>query len=183
MLFDLAGARLVGRGVGRAAHRPALAAARPTRGLQVTGRVTPKLRRRPGLRRGDAGRRRRRRPIGQRGGSGRGLRRGRWRFRWARQGVVFADHATSRCTSRAGIVHAFCHAVPGRWHMMSVMLSAAGSLRWFRDALAPGVHLRELVDDGGRRSPPGGTDCSSCPTSLASARPIPIRWHAAHSSA
>lgn len=27
-------------------------------------------------------------------------------------------------------VHAFCHALPGRWHQMSVMLSAASSLRW-----------------------------------------------------
>jgi xylulokinase len=44
-----------------------------------------------------------------------------------------------------GRVHAFCHAVPGRWHMMSVMLSAAGSLRWFRDALAPGVEFADLV--------------------------------------
>jgi len=45
-----------------------------------------------------------------------------------------------------GRVHAFCHAVPGRWLMMSVMLSAAGSLRWFRDALAPGMPFGELVE-------------------------------------
>jgi xylulokinase len=44
-----------------------------------------------------------------------------------------------------GRVHAFCHAVPGRWHMMSVMLSAAGSLRWFRDALAPGEEFADLA--------------------------------------
>ncbi len=44
-----------------------------------------------------------------------------------------------------GRVHAFCHAVPGRWHLMSVMLSAAGSLRWFRDALAPGMDFGDLV--------------------------------------
>jgi len=35
--------------------------------------------------------------------------------------------------------------VPGRWHLMSVMLSAAGSLRWFRDALAPGEGFDALV--------------------------------------
>jgi xylulokinase len=46
-----------------------------------------------------------------------------------------------------GRVHAFCHAVPGRWHLMSVMLSAAGSLRWFRDALAPGVEFATLSDE------------------------------------
>jgi xylulokinase len=27
-------------------------------------------------------------------------------------------------------VHAFCHALPGRWHQMSVMLSAASALTW-----------------------------------------------------
>jgi xylulokinase len=32
--------------------------------------------------------------------------------------------------------HIFCHAVPGAWHAMGVMLSAAGSLRWLRGALA-----------------------------------------------
>ncbi len=59
-------------------------------------------------------------------------------------GVVFA--ATDRpLVEPAGRVHAFCHAVPGRWHLMSVMLSAAGSLRWFRDALAPGVEFADLV--------------------------------------
>jgi xylulokinase len=59
-------------------------------------------------------------------------------------GVIFA--ATDRPIHEPhGRVHAFCHAVPGRWHMMSVMLSAAGSLRWFRDALAPGVEFAELV--------------------------------------
>ena len=59
-------------------------------------------------------------------------------------GVVFA--ATDRPLFEPhGRVHAFCHAVPGRWHLMSVMLSAAGSLRWFRDALAPGEGFDALV--------------------------------------
>jgi xylulokinase len=58
-------------------------------------------------------------------------------------GVVFA--ATDRpIVEPAGRVHAFCHAVPDRWHLMSVMLSAAGSLRWFRDALAPGMSFEDL---------------------------------------
>jgi xylulokinase len=35
-----------------------------------------------------------------------------------------------------GKLHAFCHAVPGKWHLMGVMLSAAGSLRWYRDRFA-----------------------------------------------
>jgi len=59
-------------------------------------------------------------------------------------GVVFA--ATDRPDFEPeGRVHAFCHAAPDRWHMMGVMLSAAGSLRWFRDTLAPGVSFDELV--------------------------------------
>jgi len=59
-------------------------------------------------------------------------------------GVIFAT--TDRPIFEPhGRVHAFCHAVPGRWHFMSVMLSAAGSLRWFRDALAPGVEFGDLV--------------------------------------
>lgn len=59
-------------------------------------------------------------------------------------GVVFAT--TDRATVEPhGRVHAFCHAVPNRWHLMSVMLSAAGSLRWFRDTLAPGEDFADLV--------------------------------------
>ncbi len=49
-------------------------------------------------------------------------------------GVVFAQSDVYR-VEPAGRLHAFCHAVPDRWHLMGVMLSAAGSFRWFRDAL------------------------------------------------
>ncbi len=67
-------------------------------------------------------------------------------------GVVFA--ATDRpLVEREGRVHAFCHAVPGRWHLMSVMLSAAGSLRWFRDALAPGVSYDAIDAEAASVSP------------------------------
>jgi xylulokinase len=59
-------------------------------------------------------------------------------------GVVFAT-TDAPLFEPAGRVHAFCHAVPDRWHMMSVMLSAAGSLRWFRDSLAPGIEFSALV--------------------------------------
>ena len=51
-------------------------------------------------------------------------------------GVVFAASNAWRATPN-GELHAFCHAVPDRWHFMGVMLSAGGSLRWFRDTLAP----------------------------------------------
>ena len=59
-------------------------------------------------------------------------------------GVVFAALPGFAADPRAR-VHAFCHAVPGGWHAMGVMLSAAGSLRWLRDAVAPGAGFAELV--------------------------------------
>ena len=49
-------------------------------------------------------------------------------------GVVFAASATYRIEPQ-GRLHAFCHAVPGMWHLMGVMLSAGGSFRWYRDTL------------------------------------------------
>lgn len=63
-------------------------------------------------------------------------------------GVIFAATDTP-VHEPHGRVHAFCHAVPGRWHLMSVMLSAAGSLRWFRDALAPGEDFGAVAASGG----------------------------------
>ena len=50
-------------------------------------------------------------------------------------------------------VHAFCHAVPGGWHAMGVMLSAAGSLQWFRDALAGAVPFSELDAQAALQAP------------------------------
>jgi xylulokinase len=49
-------------------------------------------------------------------------------------GVVFAASEQYRIEPQ-GRLHAFCHAVPDEWHLMGVMLSAAGSLRWYRDSL------------------------------------------------
>jgi len=49
-------------------------------------------------------------------------------------GVVFAFSDTFAAETH-GRLHAFCHAVPGAWHLMGVMLSAGGSLRWLRDCL------------------------------------------------
>ncbi len=52
-------------------------------------------------------------------------------------GVLFADSA-SPILDPEGRLHAFCHAVPGRWHLMGVMLMAGGSLRYLRDVLFQG---------------------------------------------
>jgi len=47
-------------------------------------------------------------------------------------GVVFA--ATDRpALEPGGRLHTFCHAIPGRWHVMGVTQAAGLSLRWFRD--------------------------------------------------
>ncbi len=51
-------------------------------------------------------------------------------------GVVFVPTA-GPAIEPDGRLHAFCHAVPGTWHLMGVTLSAAGSLKWLRDELAP----------------------------------------------
>jgi xylulokinase len=70
-------------------------------------------------------------------------------------GVVFAaaDHPVIEPDGR---LHGFCHAVPDTWHAMGVMLSAAGSLRWFRDTLAPQRSYAEL--DGLAAAVPAGAD-------------------------
>src|SRR4029453_13747398 len=57
-------------------------------------------------------------------------------------------------TEPEGPLPAFCHAMPDRWHLMGVMLSAAGSLRWYRDALAPGVAFEEVAEEAAH-APPG----------------------------
>ncbi len=61
-------------------------------------------------------------------------------------GVVFAPLA-SYAYEPQGRLHAFCHAAPGLWHFMGVMLSAAGSLQWYRDTLAPNEDFGELVNE------------------------------------
>ncbi|MEZ6045313.1 MAG: xylulokinase [Planctomycetaceae bacterium] len=49
-------------------------------------------------------------------------------------GVVFA-HSDEVEIDPEGRVHTFCHAVRGKWHMMGVVLSAGGSLQWYRNQL------------------------------------------------
>ncbi len=61
-------------------------------------------------------------------------------------GVVFAT-TPSALIEPEGRLHAFCHAVPGMWHFMGVMLSAAGSLQWYRDTLAPDMSFDDLLKE------------------------------------
>ena len=62
-----------------------------------------------------------------------------------RQGVISATMGTSGVVfafaerpnvDPLGRVHTFCHAVRNKWHVMGVVLSAGGSLQWFRNQLA-----------------------------------------------
>jgi xylulokinase len=70
-------------------------------------------------------------------------------------GVVFAT-TPSALIEPEGRLHAFCHAVPGLWHFMGVMLSAAGSLQWYRDTLAPNMSFDELLKEA--ESVPAGSE-------------------------
>ncbi len=78
-------------------------------------------------------------------------------------GVVFAATDTPRIDA-PGRLHTYCHAIPERWHMMGVMLSAGGSLRWYRDTLAAsecadaearGVDPYEVILECAAASEPG----------------------------
>jgi xylulokinase len=60
-------------------------------------------------------------------------------------GVVFTS-VDKPIIEPEGRLHAFCHAAPGKWHLMGVMLSAGGSLRWFRDTFAPDVDFSTLTE-------------------------------------
>ncbi len=61
-------------------------------------------------------------------------------------GVVFA-FADKPVVDPSLRVHTFCHAVPGKWHVMGVMLSAGGSLRWYRDTFC-GPEMAEAKANG-----------------------------------
>src|SRR5215471_3252874 len=51
-------------------------------------------------------------------------------------GVVFASTDRPSIDSH-GRLHTFCHAIPGRWHVMGVTQAAGLSLRWLRDTFGP----------------------------------------------
>src|SRR6266478_2664463 len=72
-------------------------------------------------------------------------------------GVVFA--ATDKpMLDPKGRVHTFCHAIPGRWHVMGVTQGAGLSLRWFRDQFGAGADdgrdpYTRLTEDAARVAP------------------------------
>jgi xylulokinase len=60
-------------------------------------------------------------------------------------GVVFVPSASFTPDER-GRVHAFCHAVPGGYHLMGVTLAAGAALGWWRDLLGSSTSFDELAD-------------------------------------
>jgi xylulokinase len=63
-------------------------------------------------------------------------------------GVVFAP-TSEPFIDPQGRLHAMCHSLPPKpgqgWHLMGVMLSAGGSLRWYRDTFQPGEEYPQLL--------------------------------------
>jgi xylulokinase len=68
-------------------------------------------------------------------------------------GVVFAA-TSSPVVEPKGRIHTFCHAVPGRWHVMGVTQGAGLSLRWFRDQFGGGASYDALMKEAST-APPG----------------------------
>jgi xylulokinase len=69
-------------------------------------------------------------------------------------GVVFAA-TDAPSLDPGGRLHTFCHAIPGRWHVMGVTQAAGLSLRWIRDQFcAPGYDYSELSKEAAA-VPPG----------------------------
>lgn len=77
---------------------------------------------------------------------------GIWAVTLGTSGVVFAPSAHPRIDP-LGRAHAFPHAVPDAWHMMGVMLSAAGSLQWYHDTLASHLSFDQLVEEAAGVAP------------------------------
>lgn len=78
-------------------------------------------------------------------------------------GVIFAYTDEPKLDPR-GRIHTFCHAVPGKWHVMGVTQGAGLSLRWFRDELGAaeawyasrvGADPYELILREAEKAPPG----------------------------
>ena len=125
-------------------------------GIDITGRISKKVAQSIGLRAGT--------PIVGGGGDqaaqavGVGaITSGTVALTLGTSGVVFAPTGEPSIDPQ-GRLHAMCHSVPpGKdqgWHLMGVMLSAGGSLRWYRDTFAPNVDYTKLIEPT-QTLPPG----------------------------
>jgi len=102
-------------------------------GTEITGKITKEVSELTGLKEGT--------PVVAGGGDqaaggvGNGIvKEGLLSITIGTSGVIFA-HSEKPAVDPEGRLHTFCHAVPGKWHLMGVMLSAGGSFRWLRDTL------------------------------------------------
>jgi xylulokinase len=70
-------------------------------------------------------------------------------------GVLFA-HSDDIALDPHGRLHTFCHAVPGRYHLMAVTLSAGGAFRWLRDTFTRDGNLTYAeMTEAAASAPPG----------------------------
>jgi len=69
-----------------------------------------------------------------------------WTISMGTSGVVFAA-CDEPVVESNGSVHSFPHAIPDKWHMMGVMLSASGSLEWYRSTFAPEMSYEDLLSE------------------------------------
>ncbi len=67
-------------------------------------------------------------------------------------GTVFV-HATRPLIDPEGGLNGFCAATPDGWHVMGVVLSAGGALRWYRDSFEPGSGFDALLDQAASVAP------------------------------
>jgi xylulokinase len=84
-------------------------------------------------------------------------------------GVVFAATA-SPVKDPKGRLHTFCHAVPGRWHVMGVTQSAGLSLRWLRETFFSGQDY-DVLTALASAVPPGGEGLEWAPYLLGERTP------------
>ena len=86
-------------------------------------------------------------------------------------GVVFAHSDTVQYDPQ-GRLHTFCHAVRGKWHIMGVVLSAGGSLQWYRNQFAQAevaaakrqkIDPYELITQQASEAPPGSEGLTFLP--------------------
>ncbi len=101
-------------------------------------------------------------------------------------GVVFV-HADSPQYDTEGRLHTFCHAVNGKWHMMGVTFSAAGSLQWFVEQALNTPKANKTITyrrifEGVEQNPNREPGTFSCPTWPANARLMPTPMLAAAGS-
>jgi xylulokinase len=86
-------------------------------------------------------------------------------------GVVFAA-SDSPVTDPRGRLHTFCHAIPGRWHVMGVTQAAGLSLRWCRDNLGAFSDYDQMTVEAAK-VPPGSGGVLWAPYLMGERTPYP----------